>query len=105
MQPSAVVVHEASVLLLPLLLQVVDIASGQPLLPTDLPGCGGTLLWWGDSSNTLAYSYTVGCGGVDCVCLWERAGGGGTAGGSLTPVICTVQSSATTACGIATQWQ
>jgi hypothetical protein len=36
---------------------VLDIATGQPLLPSPLPGCGEVLLWWGSSSNTLAYSH------------------------------------------------
>jgi hypothetical protein len=39
------------------LLQVVDIATQTPLLSSPIPGCGEVLLWWGTSSDTLAYSH------------------------------------------------
>lgn len=47
-------------LLLHSLLQVLDIATGTPLLPQPLTGCGEVLLWWGNSSDTLAFSTLAG---------------------------------------------
>jgi hypothetical protein len=49
-------------LLLPLLLypQVLEVGSGRPLLSTPIAGCGETLLWWGASSDTVAFSARAG---------------------------------------------
>jgi hypothetical protein len=47
-------------LLLLLLLQVLEVASGRPLLSAPVTGCGETLLWWGTCSDTLAFSVRTG---------------------------------------------
>jgi hypothetical protein len=46
-------------LLLLLLLQVLDIASGNSLLDQPVENCAGGLTWWGQGSNTLLYTAEV----------------------------------------------
>jgi hypothetical protein len=46
-------------LLLLLLLQVLDIATGKPLLAQPVENCAGGLTWWGYDSSTLLYTAEV----------------------------------------------